>query len=170
MLALIGQLYDIERDVKEAEFETEAERMAALADARTSKSRLVLDDIKKKLDEQFDEVLPKSPIGGAVGHALRAWKRLEIYIEDPAIPIDNNRVEREMRAVGLGRKNWMFCGSRAGGRSAAVLYGLLGTCKLQGVNSEAWLRDVISRIRSHPDDRMDELTPRIWKTAQVGAQ
>ena len=60
----------------------------------------------------------------------------------------------------------MFCGSRAGGRSAAVLYGLIGTCKLQGVNPEAWMRDVIRRIRRHPADQLDELTPRIWKTAQ----
>jgi len=170
MLALIGQLYDIERELKDAEFEREDERRAALGVARTTRSRLVLDAIKEKLDEYSEDVLPKSPIGGAVGYAQRSWQDFEVYLEDPAIPIDNNRVEREMRAVAVGRKNWMFCGSRTGGKQAALLFGLIGTCKLQGVNPEAWLQDVLRRVRRHPKDSMSELTPRIWKTLRGEAR
>lgn len=78
------------------------------------------------------------------------------------IPIDNNAAERALRTVAVGRDNWTFCGSEAGGAWAATLYGLLGSCRLQGKNPFAWLHDVLERVGDHPTDRMHELTPRLW--------
>ena len=88
------------------------------------------------------------------------------YCTDGAIPIDNNAIEREMRVVAVGRRNWTFCGSEAGGEWAARLYGLLGTCRLQGVNPFEWLHDVLDRVRDHPKERIAELTPRRWAAAR----
>ena len=86
--------------------------------------------------------------------------------DDGAIPIDNNAVEREIRPVALGRGNWTFVGSEDAGPWAARLYGLMGSCRLQGVNPYEWLRDVLERVRDHPPDRMADLTPRNWKAAR----
>ena len=71
--------------------------------------------------------------------------------------------------MAVGRNNWTFCGSEAGGAWAATLYGLLGTCKLQGISPFTWLKDVLERVRDHPADRMDELTPRVWAAATKSA-
>jgi transposase len=166
MLAMISTLYRVEREVKDADISCEKQRQKMLLAARHEKSLPILGEIKDQLDALHGNVLPKSPIGKAVGYPIRRWRQLLRYTDDGAIPIDNNAVERQMRAVAIGRKNWMFCGSPQAGNAAGVMYGLLNTCKLQGVNSEAWLRDVLIRIRDHPKDRMAELTPRIWKLEQ----
>lgn len=112
-----------------------------------------------------DQVLPKSPIGKAIRYALGQWAELTRFVDDGAIPIDNNATERALRTVAVGRNNWTFCGSEAGGKWAATFYGLLGSCKLQGKNPFAWLSDVLDRVRDHPQDRMEELTPRLWTPA-----
>lgn len=98
---------------------------------------------------------------------LGQWAELCLYTKDGAIPIDNNATERALRTVAVGRNNWTFCGSEAGGKWAAMLYGLLGSCRLQGKNPFAWLKDVLERVRDHPADRMEELTPRLWTPAQA---
>ena len=116
-----------------------------------------------RLDAARAEVLPKGPAAEAISYALNQRKYLERYLGDGRIPIDNNAIERQMRSVAVGRRNWTFCGAEPGGHWAARLFGLMNTCKLQGVNPHAWLRDVLERVRIHPADRMAELTPRQWK-------
>jgi transposase len=161
VLALIRELYAVEKDVKSATT-SPAERAALGYVLRQEKSRDLVALIEERLQRDRDRVLPKSPTGKAIRYALGQWTELTRFLKDGVIPIDNNAVERELRTVAVGRNNWTFCGGEAGGHWAARLYGLLGTCKLQGVEPFAWLSDVLDRVRDHPADRMDELTPRIW--------
>jgi transposase len=159
-LGFIQQLYAVEREVKGADAETRRGR-------RTEQARPVLARFRGWLDEQADRLLPKSPIGEAVGYARAQWTALTRYCEDGALAIDNNVSERALRAVVTGRKNWMFCGSDAGGERAAILYSAVATCKAHGIDPWAYLRDVLERIPTHPNRRRAELLPQAWKAAQL---
>lgn len=110
-------------------------------------------------------VLPKSPLGDAIGYTLRQWDPLTRYLDDGRLAIDNNRVERQMRTVAVGRKNWMFAGSDEGARRAATIYSLVCTCGLLGVEPWTYLKDVLQQIAERVDPAT--LTPRLWKTAQT---
>ena len=119
--------------------------------------------IKERLDAWAISVLPKSPLGKAVRYALNNWSRLIRYVEDPRFPIDNNAAEQTIRPVALGRNNWLFMGSEAGGRAAATYMTLLATCKRAGVNPSEYLQDVFGRIMSHSTHKLDELLPGKWR-------
>lgn len=162
LLGLIRRLYRVERAATEQALVGDARR-----DLRQDCSRPILDQIDDRLRVEVQRHLPKSPMGEAIGYLRRQWKALERYVEDGALAIDNNASERALRMVALGRKNWMFAGSDAGGRRAAILYSLIGTCKKIGVDPFAYLRDVIARVSTHPMRRIDELTPRGWKGSLV---
>jgi transposase len=174
MLALIGELYAVERQAKKESAALGEERDAFHARRwalRNEHARPVLDTIKEKLDEWFEDasfegVLPKSPLGQATRYALNNWEALERYLESGKLNIDNNPVERELRRPAVGRRNWTFFGSEAGGRWAATLYSFVATCKGNGIDPEAWFRDVLERISTHPQRRIEELTPRGWKKAR----
>ena len=97
----------------------------------------------------------------AIRYALTRWVALARYVGDGRIEIDNNAAERSIRAVALGRKNYLFAGSDAGGERAAAIYSLLGTAKLNGLDPEAYLRTVLERIADHPINRIEELLP--WR-------
>jgi transposase len=158
MLALIGRLYDVER---EAKGKSEPERrLARLRDARP-----LLDAIRRRLDGLEAGVLPRGPLGQAIGYARRNWAALTRYLDAGYLSIDNNAAERALRAVAVGRKNWLFAGSLEAGRRAATLMTLVGTCKLNGVDPFAYLRDVLVRRHSTPPERIYDLTPRGWKAA-----
>ena len=94
-----------------------------------------------------------------MGYALNQWTALIGYVSDGRIEIDNNAAERSLRAVALGRKNFLFAGSDAGGERAAAFYSLIGTAKLNGMDPEAYLSAVLARIADHPINRVDELLP-----------
>jgi transposase len=94
-----------------------------------------------------------------LGHQLTRIKRLRPYLDHGFLELDNNRAERGMRAIPIGRKNWLFAGSERGGRSAAIAYTLIETAKLNGVNPQAWLTDVLDCIADHKITRLDELMP-----------
>lgn len=163
LLALIRRLYGVEREAREAEMDAAA-RLAL----RQEKSRPILQAIEEKLADFSTTCLPKSPLGEAIGYAQRQWQALTRYTEDGILAIDNNVAENALRQVVLGRKNYLFFGSDAGGRRAAILYSLIGTCKRIGIDPFAYLRDVIARVSTHPARRISELTPRGWK-AQLAA-
>jgi transposase len=159
-LGFIQQLYAVEREVKGVEAGIRRAR-------RAEQAAPVLTRFRQWLDAQADIVLPKSPIGEAVGYARAQWTALTRYTEDGALAIDNNVSERALRTIVTGRNNWTFCGSDAGGHRAAILYSLVATCKAHGIDPWAYLRDVLDRLPTHPNRRRADLLPRQWKAAQA---
>jgi transposase len=159
MLGMIRQLYAVEKEAKD--FDDESRRAHRQAHARP-----LLDAMKVWLDEQAIQVLPKSPVGEAIRYALNQWSALTRYIESGAFAIDNNAAERALRAVVIGRKNWLFAGSDRGGETAAILYTFMATCRQLGVEPFAYLRDVLTRLPRQPADRLAELLPDEWQRSQ----
>ena len=161
MLAYIRLLYDVEREARDMKLDGPG-RLAL----RYAKSVPILDDIKKYLEREQREVLPKSPEGQAISYALSNWKALIRYCEDGDLEIDNNGAERSLRGVVVGRKNWLFFGSDKGGQTAAVLTSFTTTCKRLHIDPFAYLMDVFERISAHPMKRLEELLPDKWKAAR----
>jgi transposase len=148
----IGALYGIESEIRNRPPD-ERRRI------RQARAGPVLADLKMWLDAKLGELSQKSELAVAIRYALTRWTALTRYRDDGRIEIDNNAAERALRAVALGRKNYLFAGSDAGGERAAAIYSLIGTAKLNGLDPEAYLREVISRIAEHPINRIDELLP-----------
>jgi len=127
----------------------------------------LIDDLEAWLHSQLTLISDKSALAGAIRYGLTRLKRLRSYLDDGRLSIDNNAAERGMRSIALGRKNYLFMGSDNGGRSAASAYTLIETAKLNGVDPQAWLTDVLSRIADHKINRIDELLP--WRYAARAA-
>jgi hypothetical protein len=108
-------------------------------------------------------LFPTNPFGQAAEYALKREAALKVFLSDPAVPIDTNHLEREIRPVALGRKNWMFCWTEVGARHAGIIYSLLASCRLQGVDPSVDLVDVLQRVDTHPALEVHLLTPRLWK-------
>jgi transposase len=154
-LARIRRLYDLEAEIKPLD---DPDRLAP----RQARARPVLDGLFTWLEEQHGQVLPKSPIGAAVGYALGNRAALARYTEAGFLAIDNNASERTLRAVALGRKNYLFAGSDGGGRSAAVLYSVIGSCRRLGLDPFEFLTEAFGRIPGLPAERLDEFLPDRW--------
>jgi len=159
-LQAIRSLYRVERECKEAELGHDQRRTKRLAE-----SRRTFDSLRDWLAELKSLLLPKSPIGKAVGYFLNHADALGRFLHDGRLEIDNNRCERAMRQVAVGRKNWLFAGSEAGGRRAATLYSLVVSCWELGIDPFAYLRDVLQRVSSTPSSKVASLTPRGWAAA-----
>jgi transposase len=155
-LERIAALYAIEDEIRGRSAEERRE-------VRNERSRPLLESLKQWLEETLGKLSKKSDTTRAIHYALGRWEALLRYCDDGHLEIDNNSAERSLRAVVLGRKNYLFAGSDAGGERAAALYGLIGTAKLNGLNPEAYLREVLSRIADHPINRIAELLP--WNLA-----
>ena len=134
---------------------------------RNLRSRPLLDSLKQWLEETLGKLSRKSDTALAVRYALGRWEALLRYCDNGRLEIDNNAAERSLRVVALGRKNFLFAGSDGGGESAAAMYSLIGTAKLNGLDPESYLRDVLSRIADHPINRIEELLP--WNVAAEAA-
>ncbi len=159
MLARIGRLYAVERRAKRLGIAPE--RLLAWRQ-RYAHRRLM--QVRAELDRLSLTALPRSALGEAIGYTLNNWKALTRYTEAPFLAIDNNHSERQIKQLVIGRKNWMFLGSEAGAENAAILYSLVVSCKLAGVDPFAYFRDVLVHIQTHPAERIGELIPREWKT------
>ena len=153
-LERIGQLYGIEKEIRGL---SPAERK----ELRQARSRPLLDSMHAWLKAMMAKLSRKSDVSKAIHYALERWRALMLFTEDGRIEIDNNAAERALRAVALGRKNYLFAGSDAGGERAAAIYSLLGSAKLNGIDPEAYLTAVLRRIADHPVNRIQELLP--WK-------
>ncbi len=164
LLAYIRLLYDVEREARETRL-TARQRHRL----RSRRSGPILEDIRAYLEKEREQVLPKSPIGVAIGYALSNWRALVRYLEDGDLEIDNNPAERSLRGIAIGRKNWMFYGSDNGGRTGAVLTSLITTCRRHGIDPFDYLRDIFERIGEHPHTRLDELLPDRWQPARTTA-
>ena len=162
-LHLIARLYAVEDRAKGLAGE---ERLAV----RKQLSAPVIAKLHQYLLEIHDEVLPKSPAGKAVRYALNQWGALTRFLEDGDLEIDNGATERANRGIAIGRNNWVFFGSDAGGKTAAVLLSFIATCKRNTVEPFAWFRDVLSRIATHPVNRLAELLPHNWKPLDATVQ
>ncbi len=119
----------------------------------------LFEDLQTWLPLQLDKISAKSTLAGAMRYAITRLKRLEVYLTDGRLSLDNNPAERCMRPIALGRKNFMFYGSDKGGERAAAAYTLLETAKLNGLNPQAYLTWVLETIADHPINRIDELLP-----------
>jgi transposase len=158
VLGQLQKLYALEREAKEEQLD-----QPALLTLRQQQALPVLEQLKTWLEENYQQVTPKSPIGQAIAYALPRWEKLSAYVSDARLRIDNNLVENAIRPLALGRKNYLFCGSHEGARRAAMLYSFMGTCKMHQINAEQWLTDVLGRIASHPVNKLEHLLPANWK-------
>jgi transposase len=157
-LRRIGLLYAIEREIR-------GQPPQARAQARGERSAPILAELRKWLIDEQRSLSAKSPLAAAIHYTLSRWTALTRYIEDGHIEIDNNAAERAIRALVLGRRNYLFAGSDAGGETAATLYSLIGTCRLNHIDSHAYLRHVLERIATYPINRVDELLP--WRVVDL---
>lgn len=151
-LERIAGLYAIEKDIR-------GKPPDLRKDIRQEKSRPLFDDLEHWLGGQLRTISGKTPLAGAIRYALTRMKKLRVYLEGGRLELDNNAAERAMRPVTLGRKNYLFMGSDQGGRAAAICYTLIETAKLNGVDPQAWLTDVLARISEHKINKIDELLP-----------
>jgi len=135
-----------------------------LASIRSARSAPPFDDLEAWLKAQLPKISGKSPLAAAIRYALSRLPRLRPYLQHGFLEIDNNTCERSIRGIALGRKNWLFAGSEGGGKAGAIAYTLIETAKLNGVDPQAWLTDVLGRIAEHKINRLDELLP--WAYAQ----
>jgi transposase len=169
MLAWVGGLYQVEEDAKKQRKNhpewDDAAWHASRYDLRIKRSRPILDTIRTWLEAERPKVLPKSPMTEAIGYALNHWSALVRPWEAGFLEIDNGASERAMKPVALGRKNWLFAGSDEGGRTAATLMSVCATCKELRIDPFAYLRDVLERVSTHPNSRIEELLPDRWKPA-----
>jgi len=126
-------------------------------------SRPLVDDLRAYLREQVAKLSRGHDLAKAIQYMLKRWPAFTLFLEDGRVCMSNNAAERSLRGVALGRKSWLFCGSDRGGQRAAAMYGLIVTCKMNGVDPQAWLADVLARIAGHPVHRLDELLPWNWR-------
>jgi transposase len=156
----IAGLYGVE---KQARGQSPEERVRL----RQESARPIFDDLEAWLQAQLPKISGKSELAKAIRYALVRMKKLRPYLDEGFLEADNNAAERAMKPVALGRKNWLFAGSEGGGKAAAIAFTLIETAKLNGVNPQAWLTDVLSRIAEHKITRLDELLP--WRYAAAAA-
>ena len=151
-LRRIGELYAIESEIRGRAADERKQ-------VRQARARPLLDSMREWLESVRAKLSNKSAVAAAISYALGRWPAMLRYCDDGLLEIDNNAAERALRAVVLGRKNYLFAGSDSGGERAAAIYSLIGTAKLNGLDPEAYLRDVLTRIADHPVNRIHELLP-----------
>jgi transposase len=162
---IILGLYRVEHEAKALNIVRTPQHQAL----RLEKSPPILNEFKGWLESQSGAILPKSPLGTAIGYALNQWDTLQHFVKNVNLPLDNNAAERALRQVALGRKNFLFVGHDEAGENLAGLYSLAATCEANGVNPEAYFADVLLRLDSQPQKQIDELLPNLWKppSAQI---
>jgi hypothetical protein len=157
----IDALFGIEREINGLSAE---QRLAV----RREQSAPLVAELEAWMNEERRRLSRHSELAGAMNYMLRRWASFARFLEDGRICLTNNAAERALRGLALGRKAWLFAGSDRGGQRAALLYGLIVTAKLNDVDPQAWLADVLARIADHPASRLDELLPWSWRPSHAG--
>jgi transposase len=155
----IDELFAIERQINGL---TPGQRLAARGD----RSKPLVEELERWLRAERRKLSSKNPLAKAMDYSLKRWITFTRFLADGRICMTNNAAERAVRGVAVGRRNWTFCGSDAGGQRAAVIFTLVETAKLCNVDPRAWLADVLARIADHPASRIEELLPWRWKAAR----
>lgn len=156
MLALVGELYQIEREAKEAD--DDARRAV-----RQQRSVPVLAEIRAWLDREGEIVIPRSPMGQAITYAKNQWQALNTYVTQGFLNIDNNASERALKRVAIGRKNWLFAGHDEAAANHARLWSLIASAERHGVDPQRYLTSVLAKIGSTPPEELDQFLPDVWK-------
>jgi len=157
LLDRIAALYRIEAEVRGQPPDIRRQH-------RQEYSKPKIDELRSVIDDALRRLSPKSAMAKALGYGRKRWDALTRFIDDGHAEIDNNIAERAMRSIAIGRKNWLFAGSKAGGERAAAIYSVIETCKLNGIEPQAYIADVIAKIADDwPAARWDELMPWNWQ-------
>jgi transposase len=154
VLDQIQQLYAIERKAADEQLSE-----ADILQLRQEKAIPILESLGKWMQQAYTKVVPRSAIGMALAYSIQRWPRLMIYATDGKLNIDNNPVENCIRPVAVGRRNYLFAGSHEAAQRSAVLYSLMGTCKLHDVNPFNWMKDTLDKIAQYPINRIIDLLP-----------
>jgi len=159
-LRQIGELYDIEREIRRRDLKGENKRLH-----RLTHSKPLVDAFFDWVDRQFEQqgLLPSNPLTKALAYVRDRRAGLEVFLSDPDVPMDTNHVERALRVIPMGKRNWLFCWTEVGAKYAGIVQSLIVTCRLQGIDPFTYLVDVLQRVGQHPASRVAELTPRLWK-------
>jgi transposase len=151
----IDALFEIERSIN-------GKRPQERVSARRALSRPLVEDLQTYLRHQVSKLSRGHDLAKAIQYILKRWPAFTLFLDDGRVCMSNNAAERGLRGVALGRKSWLFCGSDRGGQRAAAMYSLIVTAKMNGVDPQAWLADVLSRIAGHPAHRLEQLLPWNW--------
>lgn len=164
-LRLIGQVYEVEAEIRERKLTGEAKGLHRLTHAKPHVERFF-----EWVDEQFTNqgLLPSNLLTKALAYARERRTQLKVFLDDAAVPVDTNHLERALRPIPMGRRNWLFCWSEVGAEHAGIVQSLIATCRLHGIDAYTYLVDVLQRIGQHPAARVAELTPRLWKQHFAG--
>lgn len=155
-MSVFGQLYDIERKIQDADIHSRKT-------IRKEQAKPIWEKFGNWLQENLAELNQGSAIFKAFVYTMKRFKRLSVYMEDGKLNIDNNPIERSIRGIALGRRNYLFCGSHPAAQRSAMLYSFVGSCKLHDLDPMEWLVDVLEKIQDQPQDKMQELLPHNWK-------
>jgi hypothetical protein len=160
VLDIIGELYQIEKSIKQQGLAGEKKRAY-----RLEYSKPEVDKVFAWIEQQCQrpELTPKHPLTKALNYLRPRETQLRVYLEDPDVPMDTNHLEREIRPIPLGKKNWLFCWTELGAEHVGIIQSLISTCKLHEINPHTYLTDVLQRVSQHPASKVEELTPRLWK-------
>jgi len=135
--------------------------------ARQTFSKPLVEDLHAYMVEQRGRLSRGNDVARALDYLLKRWEAFTRFLDDGRVCLSNNAAERAVRGVALGRKSWLFAGSDSGGQRAAAMYSLIYTAKMNDIDPQAWLANVLDRINSHPNQRLDELLPWNWKRLRV---
>ncbi len=159
-LDFIGRLYKIESHIAEKKLTDEKKQ-----NYRLTHSKPIVDNFFVWCSQQLQrhDLTPTHKLYKALKYIISRENGLRIFLEDPHVPMDTNHLEREIRPITLGRKNWMFCWTELGAEHVGLIQSLISTCKLHDINPNTYLTDVLQRISIHPASQVADLTPRLWK-------
>lgn len=159
-LQIVAKLYKIEKEIKDRALSPEK----ALSH-RAKHSKPLVDTFFAFCETQLEraDLLPNDTWMAALNYVVSRKEKLMVFLENPHLAMDTNHLEREIRVIPMGRKNWIFCWTELGAEHVGIIQSLICTCKLHNINPSVYLTDVLQRVSQHPASRVEELTPRVWK-------